>query len=89
MPIRHLGILTSEYVQLLAAIRAVGKVPCEWKPEYWFPEDIANPEQRVVAQTVALTGCRQCPIQEECFTYALESNQKHGIWGGSLPTDRI
>ena len=89
MPLRHFGILTSDYVALLAAIRQAGKVPCEWKPEYWFPEDIADPDTRVVATTLALAGCRKCPIMEECFTYALESGQRHGIWGGSLPSDRI
>jgi hypothetical protein len=86
---RHFGILTSEYLQLLAAVRSTGKVACEWKPEYWYPEDIPDPVVRVKATTIALAACRMCPIQEQCFTYALEANEKHGIWGGSLPTDRI
>ena len=87
---RHFGILTSEYLQLLAVIRAQpNKLACEWKPEYWFPEDIPSPEHRVAAQAIALAGCRKCPIIEECFTYALERNEKFGIWGGSLPSERI
>jgi WhiB family redox-sensing transcriptional regulator len=90
MSLRHLGILTSDYLALLASIQANGnKVPCEWKPELWFPEDIENPKTRQLATTEAIKGCRSCPVQEACFDYALESNQKHGIWGGSLPSERI
>lgn len=87
---RHYGILSSDYIQLLASIRAVGKkVPCEWLPGNWFPEDIPDPKERYTATQQALKGCRSCPIQEACFTYALEHNEKHGIWGGSLPQERI
>jgi WhiB family redox-sensing transcriptional regulator len=90
MTLRHFGILSSEYIQLLALIRSQpSKLPCEWKPEYWFPEDIADPIVRTKATTLALTGCRSCPIAEQCFTYALENNERHGIWGGSLPSERI
>lgn len=90
MTLRHFGILTSEYLQLLAVIRAQpSKLACEWKPSYWFPEDIPDPVERVKATTIAVTACRSCPIKEECFTYALERNEKFGIWGGSLPSERI
>ena len=86
---RHFGILSSDYIQLLGAIRAVGKkVPCEWLPGNWFPEDIPEPKERYKATQAALKGCKACPIQEACFTYALENNERHGIWGGSLPEDR-
>jgi len=87
---RHFGILSSDYLALLAAIQRKGnKVPCEWKPEWWFPEDIADPKTREVATKAALDGCKKCPVQDACFDYALETNQKHGIWGGSLPSERI
>jgi WhiB family redox-sensing transcriptional regulator len=90
MTLRHFGILTSDYLALLEAIQRNGnKVPCEWKPEYWFPEDIENPKTRELATKEAIKGCRACPVQEACFDYALKTNQKHGIWGGSLPSDRI
>jgi WhiB family redox-sensing transcriptional regulator len=87
---RHFGILSSDYLALLADIQRNGnKVPCEWKPEYWFPEDIENPKTRQLATAEAIKGCRACPVQEACFDYALKTNQKHGIWGGSLPSERI
>lgn len=87
---RHFGILSSDYIQLLAAIRAVGKkVPCEWEPGNWFPEDVSDPKERERVTKAAIDGCRRCPIQEACFTYALEHNERHGVWGGSLPSERI
>jgi WhiB family redox-sensing transcriptional regulator len=89
MTFRHFGILSSQYLKLLQAIRSVGKVPCELQPELWFPEDIANPETRAVATALALTGCQACPIMEQCFTYALEHREASGIWGGSMPHERI
>jgi hypothetical protein len=90
MTLRHFGILSSDYLALLADIQRNGnKVPCEWKPELWFPEDIENPATRQLATAEAIKGCRACPVKEACFDYALESNQKHGIWGGSLPSERI
>lgn len=90
MTLRHFGVLTSDYLALLAAIHAKGnKVPCEWQPSYWFPEDIADPRKRAEATREAIKGCKACPVKDQCFDYALESNQKYGIWGGSLPSDRI
>lgn len=87
---RWYGHLSSDYLALLKSIRAVGKkVPCEWLPGNWFPEDIPDPVERAEATNEAVAGCRRCPIQEACFTYALEHNEKHGIWGGSLPSERI
>lgn len=83
-----LGHLSSRYLGLLKNIRAAGTVPCEWKPEYWYPEDIEDPEDRVIATTLAVALCNDCPIMEQCFTYALETNERYGIWGGSLPSER-
>lgn len=32
--------------------------------------------------------CKQCPIQRECLTYALENEELHGVWGGLAPKER-
>ena len=31
--------------------------------------------------------CRQCPIQRECLTYALENHEMFGVWGGLAPKE--
>jgi WhiB family redox-sensing transcriptional regulator len=32
--------------------------------------------------------CMTCPVTEECLEYALETNQRAGIWGGSTEEER-
>jgi hypothetical protein len=76
------------HVNFLRAIHAVGGVPCERAPQYFFPEDLPDPDLRRVATKIARTLCGECPIKETCFEYALETNQRHGIWAGTTPSER-
>lgn len=40
-------------------------------------------------EELAKQVCRRCPVRWECLTYALETHQRHGIWGGLNPEERI
>lgn len=82
------GHLSSSYVALLQKIHKNKGVPCEWKPELWFPEDIEKPHEREIATATAKMLCKACPILKDCFSYALETNQRYGIWGGTEPDER-
>ena len=45
-------------------------------PELWYsdrPEDIRQ------AQTVCLIDC---PVRRQCFAFALQQDEKYGVWGG-------
>lgn len=33
--------------------------------------------------------CRRCSVRWECLTYALETRQRHGVWGGLTPEERV
>lgn len=33
--------------------------------------------------------CGGCPVADECLTYAIETNQHEGIWGGHTPRERV
>jgi hypothetical protein len=52
-------------------------------PDAWFPDpaipvgDLAEP----------LTVCAGCPVRRSCLAAAL-LGREHGIWGGTLPTQR-
>lgn len=32
--------------------------------------------------------CRRCDVQAECLAYALNSAEKHGVWGGLSERER-
>ena len=32
--------------------------------------------------------CATCPVADECLSWAIESNQAEGIWGGHTPRER-
>lgn len=76
------------YVEFLRAIHEAGGVPCERSPKYFFPEDYPDPDLRRVSTRIAKRLCAECPIKQTCFTYAIESNQRYGIWAGTLPSER-
>lgn len=83
---RHLS--ETRYFELLREIKQVGGVPCEEYPDYMFPEDEPDPEKRQAVIKLAKALCSKCPIKEQCFTYALETGQPAGIWGGTEAHER-
>ena len=32
--------------------------------------------------------CADCPVQVPCLTFALETREPHGVWGGLTETER-
>jgi len=82
------GHLSSPYIKLLSKVQGNKGVPCEWLPEIFYPEDIDDPELRAAATKSAKAICQSCPVLESCFTYAIETNQRFGIWGATDPSER-
>lgn len=83
---RHLS--ETKYFDLLRSIRDAGGVPCEDAPALFFPEDLPDPDLRDASVRVAKALCRKCPITEKCLVYALETNQRFGIWGATEGHER-
>lgn len=53
----------------------------EVDPAIFFP-DKSKPTNEAKAV------CELCDVQAECLTWALETNQRHGIFGGMGPAER-
>lgn len=58
----------------------------EEDPELFFPTGTSGPALLQIAE--AKTVCRQCPVVTECLTWALESGQDAGVWGGMSEDER-
>jgi WhiB family redox-sensing transcriptional regulator len=55
-------------------------------PELFFPVGTSGPALLQIAE--AKTVCRRCPVVTECLTWALETGQDAGVWGGMSEDER-
>lgn len=57
-----------------------------YDPDLFFPAGETGPavEQIRTAKQV----CASCEVAEECLSYAIETNQMAGIWGGLTEDER-
>lgn len=53
----------------------------ETDPEAFFPEKGGSVRE-------AKRVCRNCEVRAECLSYAIETNQRFGIWGGLSRQER-
>lgn len=54
-------------------------------PEAWFPlESGRNRAEVAYAKSI----CATCPARNPCAEYAIESGERHGVWGGLTVRDR-
>jgi WhiB family redox-sensing transcriptional regulator len=54
-----------------------------YSPEIFFPD----PHDRR-AQAFAKSVCLDCPVVEQCDTYARKTDPSHGIWAGEFRNER-
>jgi len=55
-------------------------------PELFFPVGTSGPAILQVAQAKAV--CHRCPATSDCLTWALQSGQDAGVWGGLSEDER-
>ncbi len=58
----------------------------EEDPELFFPIGTTGPAATQVEQ--AKVVCRRCSVVEDCLTWALETAQESGVWGGTSEDER-
>jgi WhiB family transcriptional regulator, redox-sensing transcriptional regulator len=72
-----------------------GAVASEWierarcideDPELFFP--VGTTGSAIVQTERAIAICLECPVRRECLTWALETAQDAGVWGGLSEEDR-
>jgi WhiB family transcriptional regulator, redox-sensing transcriptional regulator len=54
----------------------------------FFGEEGESELEKQGREARAKSICRTCPVQEPCLEFAMESNQKYGIWGGLSDKER-
>jgi hypothetical protein len=57
----------------------------ETDPDLFYP---LKEENGIEGVEQAKRTCGRCAVRYECLEYALERNEKHGIWGGLLTAER-
>lgn len=45
-----------------------------------------GPDRR---ERLALQVCRGCPVREQCLAHAPRVPERHGVWGGTTPEQRL
>ncbi|MFI2241169.1 WhiB family transcriptional regulator [Streptomyces chrestomyceticus] len=66
--------------------RALGACTQE-DPDLFFPIGNTGPALLQIEEAKAV--CRErCPVMEICGAWALQSSEKHGVWGGMSEDDR-
>jgi len=58
----------------------------------FFPKDPDDPQLSAMVEadyTYARKVCNECEHKTECALWAIEKNEKFGMWGGLSPRDRV
>ena len=75
--------------QRLRPVTAAGYERASWResaaclvldPELFFP--IGKPGLAIAEVQRAKAVCASCPVRQRCLTFALDTHQEYGIWGG-------
>ena len=54
-------------------------------PELFFPAPRRDPLDQI---TQAKAICAGCPVSRQCLAFALDTRQRHGVWGGMSEHER-
>lgn len=88
---RHLDTASQNELasrELIAAIRDNDGVECEHLPDVFYPEDEPDMRTRAMGTEIAKSICQRCPIILQCGSFALQTKQEFGIWGGMTAPER-
>jgi WhiB family transcriptional regulator, redox-sensing transcriptional regulator len=55
---------------------------------FFGPDQGESELERQAREARAKAVCQRCPVAEPCLEFAMETNQKYGIWGGLTDKER-
>lgn len=90
--------LVKDPLALAQALEALGfaqaseedEPPADWRedgscaqvdPELFYPEKNVSPK-------TAKKVCAACPVKDLCLEWALENDERYGVWGGTTENER-
>jgi len=61
----------------------------EYPVDLFFGPDHGESElEKQAREAHARSICHRCPVKEPCLEFAMDTNQKYGIWGGLTDKER-
>jgi WhiB family transcriptional regulator, redox-sensing transcriptional regulator len=60
----------------------------EYDTSLFFGEEGESEIEKQAREAHAKSICQRCPVIEPCLEFAMETNQKYGIWGGLTEKER-
>ncbi|WP_232793869.1 MULTISPECIES: WhiB family transcriptional regulator [Pseudofrankia] len=57
--------------------------------EIFFPPESADGQERLRREAAAKEICAGCPVRVLCLLSAMVTGDRHGIWGGTTPAERL
>jgi WhiB family redox-sensing transcriptional regulator len=55
---------------------------------FFGPDQGESELEKQAREARAKSICQRCPVSEPCLEFAMETNQKYGIWGGLTDKER-
>jgi WhiB family redox-sensing transcriptional regulator len=55
---------------------------------FFGPDQGESELEKQSREASAKAVCQRCPVSEPCLEFAMETNQKYGIWGGLTDKER-
>jgi WhiB family redox-sensing transcriptional regulator len=75
-------VIDGELARLFHRPRWMERAACRGlSTDLFFPERGAD-------ASAAKAVCAACPVRDDCYEYAFESGERHGIWGGTSERER-
>jgi WhiB family redox-sensing transcriptional regulator len=53
----------------------------EVDPELFYPEAVGASARNFMYRQ-AVKVCQSCDVRQECYEFARDNNEQHGVWGG-------